>query len=74
MTPISPQHYKEIVYIQLEMLPEKQKNQFSDWIRETEMLKFQIEASTIDHCVNYQDYLFWYENFYDQRESYDLEI
>jgi len=74
MEPISPQHYKGNSYIQLETLPEKQKDQLSDWLPATEILKLKVDQRTIDHCVNYQDYLFWYENHYDQNNSYESEI
>lgn len=74
MRPISPQNYRGIFYVKLETLPEKQKRQLNNWLPATELIKLKIEGSIIKNCVNYHDYLFWYENFYALEEDYGIEI
>jgi len=74
MNPISPQNYRGIFYVKLETLPEEQKYQLSNWLPATELIKLKVEENIIDNCVNYQDYLFWYENFYSLEKDYGLEI
>lgn len=74
MKPISPQNYRGIFYVKLETLPEEQKNQLGNWLPVTDLIKLKVDERIIDNCVNYQDYLFWYENFYSLERDYSLEI
>ena len=74
MKPISPQNYRGIFYVKLDTLPIEQKNQFSNWIPSADLIKLKVEESIIDNCVNYQDYLYWFENFYSLEENYSIEI
>ena len=74
MIPISPQVYRGIRYVQLDNLPKDQRSQLNNWMTPTEFIKIKIAEDVIDHCVNYQDYLYWYENFYSEEENFASEI
>jgi len=74
MTPISPQNYKGIVYVQLDRLPQEQFAQLTSWLPATERIKLRIGEKIVDGCVKYRDYIFWYENYYYHGESFESEI
>jgi hypothetical protein len=74
MKPISPQHYRGIFYIRLEALPDAQRDQFFNWLPVSDFIKLKVDEHIIDNCVNYQDYLFWFENFYSLERDYSLEL
>lgn len=74
MIPISPQVYRGIRYVHLDNLPKDQRSQLNNWMPTTEYIKIKIAEDVIDHCVNYQDYLYWYENFYSEEEKFASEI
>ena len=74
MTPISPQNYKGIVYVQLDRLPQEQSTQLNNWLPVTERIKLRIGENIVDGCVKYNDYIFWYENFFYKGETFEAEI
>ncbi len=74
MSPISPQNYRGITFIRLDNLPSDQRSQIGEWMPATEFIKIKIAEDVLDHCLSYQDYLHWFENFYSIEESYESEI
>ena len=64
MEPISPQSYKGIIFIQINMLPEAQRHQFIEWLPETRKIKIQAGNYILKDCVTYNDYKFWFTNFF----------
>lgn len=74
MIPISPQIYRRIRYTHLDNLPKDQRSQLNNWMPITEFIKIKIDENIIDHCVNHQDYLYWYETIYSVEENFVSEI
>jgi hypothetical protein len=74
MTPISALSYKGINYIHLDNLPHDQRTQIDEWMPAVEFIKIKMAETVIDHCVNYQDYLHWFENFYSDEGDLHTQI
>lgn len=64
MEPVSPQIYKGIFFIQINMLPINQRQQFKEWLPETSKIKIQAGNHIMKDCVTYSDYKFWFNNFF----------
>jgi|GEM_PF-2844357 len=72
--PITPQNYRGIEFVHIDNLPKDQRTQLDDWLPITKFIKIKIAENVLDHCVNYTDYLFWYENYYSKKENYLSEF
>ena len=56
--------YKGIEYIQLNELPEAQRNHLVQTISKELFIKIMIDGKIVNDCLQYKDYSFWYNSVY----------
>jgi desulfoferrodoxin (superoxide reductase-like protein) len=56
--------YKGIEYIQLSDLPKEQQALIIQHLDEDFFIKILVENSVISHCIQYKDYVMWFETVY----------
>ncbi len=56
--------YKGIEYIQLNELPEAQRNHLVQTISKELFIKIMIDGKIVNECLQYKDYSFWYNSVY----------
>ena len=74
MSPVSPQSYRGIVFVQINLLPEDQRAQLIEWLPEVNKIKIQADGQLIDQCITYNDYTFWFQNHYSSINGLDNQI
>jgi hypothetical protein len=56
--------YKGIEYIQLTDLPQEQQALIIQHLDEDFFIKILVESSVISQCIQYKDYVMWFETVY----------
>lgn len=56
--------YKGIEYIQLTDLPQEQQALIVQNLDEDFFIKILVESSVISQCIQYKDYVMWFETVY----------
>lgn len=56
--------FKGIEYIQLNELPEAQRDHLVQTINKELFIKIMIEGKIVNDCLQYRDYSFWYNSVY----------
>ena len=60
--------YKGIEYIQLTDLPQEQQALIIQHLDEDFFIKILVENSVISQCIQYKDYVMWFETVYGGSE------
>ena len=74
MTPVSPQTYRGIIFVQIDQLPEDQRMQLIEWLPETNKITIKAEGKLIDRCITYRDYTIWFQNYYSPFGELDNQL
>jgi len=61
---VNPEFYKGIEYVRISSLPEDQKVKISISLPQDKVIKIQIDDKLLPDCVQYADYLIWFEANY----------
>ncbi len=69
MLKASPTFHKGVNFVQISSLPFEQQSIFEDWIPQNSLIKMEINNITLEDCVDYQDYTYWYDFKYQQNSS-----
>jgi hypothetical protein len=56
--------YKGIEYVELTDLPVDQQEKIKDALTEDLMIKILIDKNIVGNCIQYKDYLSWFEKNY----------
>lgn len=56
--------FKGIEYVQVNQLPENQRESFVQSINDSLFIKILIDGKVISGCVQYKDYELWYEGIF----------
>ncbi|NJN26539.1 MAG: hypothetical protein HC819_11455 [Cyclobacteriaceae bacterium] len=71
MNKVRPRHIQGYTYLHLSDLPFDQMVHFKEWIVETDILKLRSNTKTLENCVLYDQYDFWFEHI--RGESHHFE-
>ncbi len=69
MLKASPTFHKGVNFVQISSLPFEQQLSFQDWIPQNSLLRMVINNITMDDCVDYQDYTYWYDFKYARNSA-----
>jgi len=58
--------FKGIEYVQVNQLPENQRESFVQSINDSLYIKILMDGKVISGCVQYKDYELWYESIFKQ--------
>ena len=61
--------YKGIEYIQLTDLPKEQQALIIQHLDEDFFIKILVESSVISQCIQYKDYVMWFETVYGDESA-----
>jgi hypothetical protein len=56
--------YKGIEYVQLNELPNDQREKISESLNEETLIKILIDEKVVKNCIQYKDYELWFDNIY----------
>jgi hypothetical protein len=56
--------YRGIEYVQLNELPQEQKEKLLQELHDDFLIKILIDDTVIRNCIQYKDYEFWFDNVY----------
>ena len=56
--------YRGIEYIRLGSLPDKQRNQFLNWLDVSNIITIQVNGTFQSDCVQYSEYSYWFEQVF----------
>ena len=59
--------YKGIEYIQLNELPQTQREKIAETLNKELLIKIMVNGSIIDNCLQFKDYAYWYNTVYRPR-------
>ena len=59
---VSPIYYEGNKIIRISDLPQDQSHLFSGWIRSDALV--QLSETTVEDCVQYEDYEYWFQNYF----------
>ena len=59
--------YKGIEYVQLEELPEDQKEKLSESLNSENFIKILVGEKILVKCIQYKDYELWFDNVFKQQ-------
>jgi len=63
------QDFKGITYVRISSLPEKQRAGIAQTFNSNLIIKILKEGEVLSDCLQYNDYLAWYENIYHAKPS-----
>ncbi|MBK6266432.1 hypothetical protein JKA74_15410 [Marivirga sp. S37H4] len=69
MLKASPNFHKGINFIQISSLPFEQQLDFQTWIPDNCLMQLQINNITLEGCVDYQDYTYWFDFQFEQNNT-----
>lgn len=69
MLQASPNFHKGINFIQISSLPYDQQALFFSWLPESSLIKMEINDIFMEDCAEYEDYNYWFNFQYQQKES-----
>jgi hypothetical protein len=61
---VKSRNYKGIEYVNVSDLPESQKEKVLQTISPDLFIKILIDKEVISNCIQYKDYLHWFDNIY----------
>jgi hypothetical protein len=61
---INPKVYKGIQYIILDDLPEEQRINIIETLSQDFFIKILVNGKVLNNCIQFKDYLFWFENIF----------
>lgn len=61
---VDPKIYKGIEYVRLSELPEKQRIKIKETLNEDLLIKILINGVLCHDCIQYKDYMYWFQNVY----------
>jgi hypothetical protein len=61
--------FKGIEYIQLNELPEAQRDHLVQTINKGLFIKIMIDGKILNDCLQYRDYSFWYNSVYKAQRT-----
>jgi hypothetical protein len=76
---VSSKIYKGIEYVQIKDLPKEQQETILDTLNHECLIKILIDRSIISNCIQYKDYVLWFDSIYDvvrstaQKQEHTLE-
>lgn len=75
---IDSKKYKGIEYVQLEELPQTQREKLSQTMNRELLIKIMIDGRIVSNCIQFKDYAIWYNAVYKPQavsisESIDVE-
>lgn len=56
-------------YVQLSRLPFDQSIKLREWLPHTSLVKVKAEEGTLEDCVQYSEYEYWFDFLYHQEEA-----
>ncbi|WP_017731075.1 hypothetical protein [Nafulsella turpanensis] len=68
MRKLKPSRQGGTEYVRLADLPNRQVGNLLGWLPPSCLTKVNEEEQILENCIEYEDYEFWYENFY-QKDS-----
>jgi hypothetical protein len=63
--------YKGIEYIQLGELPLEQREMLSNTLNKSLFIKILVSGKILSDCIQFRDYLTWYEGIYKMQSPTD---
>jgi hypothetical protein len=66
--------YRGIEYVQLDELPNAQRERLSQTLNNDLLIKIMIDGKIINDCLQYKDYSYWYNSVYKQNVSAEAPI
>jgi hypothetical protein len=70
MLKASPNFHQGINFIQISSLPYDQQELFNLWVPESAKMKVEINSISMNDCVEYQDYAYWFDFQYQKQDSF----
>jgi len=64
MVKAAAEDFKGITYVRISSLPEKQRAEIASSFNSNLIIKILREGEVLHDCLQYDDYLTWYENIY----------
>ena len=64
MKSIRKRSYRGIDYIRLSDLNEEMNQEISNWLSEDVLIKIKTEQGIERDCIQFKDFLYWFENLY----------
>jgi hypothetical protein len=61
--------YKGIEYIQLNELPQTQRDKLTETINKDLFIKIMIDGKIIGECLQFKDYAFWFNSVFKPRPT-----
>ncbi|MCG8307794.1 MAG: hypothetical protein MI975_10430 [Cytophagales bacterium] len=74
MKKIHPEKYNDTEFIRLSRLPFTQMLQLKNWLPEYSIFTIQGENGTIQNCVHYDDYEFWFDNYKSENQEPEFSL
>ena len=66
---VNSRKYKGIEYIELNDLPKEQRDRFFESAHEEFLIKILIDKRIVGNCIQYKDYLNWFDTIYKASAS-----
>jgi hypothetical protein len=64
----NPKLYKGIEYVQLNELPEEQRDRIRSTFNEQLFVKILVNGKLLEDCILYKDYKFWFRTVYEDSD------
>jgi hypothetical protein len=61
--------YKGIEYVQLNELPQTQREKLTETINKDLFIKILIDGNILSDCLQFKDYSFWYNSVYKPKPA-----
>ena len=65
--------YKGIEYVQLNELPQTQREKITETLNRDLIIKIMINGTIIGDCLQFKDYTFWYNSVYRPKQTTSLD-
>jgi len=70
----NPSLFRGISFVRLSSIPLHQYEVLISWLSPASIIMIQMEdGSILDDCVQYADYEYWFESFYQKEEDLALQ-
>lgn len=71
---VQAKNFKGIEYVEVTQLPSDQHSKILLTINKNILIKILIDGKVVGNCLQYKDYLQWYEKVFDQTLTLDKTV
>jgi hypothetical protein len=66
--------FKGIEFIRVCDLPLDQQNEINKWSDQEIVIKIQTEEGLYSDCIQYKDYVYWFENIFEEATTTETKL